>query len=168
MFVSRMSILGMLSHWLIGQTYDSPSPPLYIHTPTHIGTFTGVCPFADGFWIYPWKAHIKLFRIIRTLGNSLAVQWFGFQASTAGGMGLLLVRELRSHMLCSTAKKPQNIKYSWLDFKYIVFFKIVLKRIIFCLPSFQSHQCRTSRPECSQVYSDDFFFFACQAFQNQG
>ena len=44
------------------------------------------------------------------IGNSLVVQWLGLCASTAGDTGQSLVRELRSHMLCSTAKKKKRKK----------------------------------------------------------
>ena len=37
-------------------------------------------------------------------GNSLAVWWLGLCSSTAGGTGSILVRELRSCMLHSTAE----------------------------------------------------------------
>ena len=38
-------------------------------------------------------------------GTSFAVQWLILPASNAGGWVRSLVRELRSFMLCSTAKK---------------------------------------------------------------
>ena len=37
--------------------------------------------------------------------TSLAVQWLGLRASTAGGEGSILVGELRSRMLHGAAKK---------------------------------------------------------------
>ena len=42
---------------------------------------------------------------IRGLGTSLELQWLRLHHANAGGMGLSLVRELRSHMLCSKAKR---------------------------------------------------------------
>ena len=50
-------------------------------------------------------------------GDSLAVQWLGFQAFTAGGRVQSLAKKLRSHKLHSTAKKknyqpPNNTKYT--------------------------------------------------------
>ena len=38
------------------------------------------------------------------IGTSLVVQWLRLQATTAGGAGSSLVRELRSCMSCGTAK----------------------------------------------------------------
>ena len=40
----------------------------------------------------------------RTRGTSLVVQWLRLCACTAGGTGFILVKELRSHMLCGAAK----------------------------------------------------------------
>ena len=42
------------------------------------------------------------------LGNSLAVQWLGLHAFTAVVWVRSLVRELRSHKLCSAAKKQKQ------------------------------------------------------------
>ena len=42
------------------------------------------------------------------LGNSLAIQWLGLDALTAGAQVQSLVRELRSHKLCSGAKKQKT------------------------------------------------------------
>ena len=39
------------------------------------------------------------------MGNFLAVQWLGLGTSTAVAQVQSLVRELRSHKLCSVAKK---------------------------------------------------------------
>ena len=41
-------------------------------------------------------------------GNSLVVQWLGLLASTSGAVSSILVRELRSHMLCGVTKKKRN------------------------------------------------------------
>ena len=38
----------------------------------------------------------------------LMVQWLGLPASNAGGIGSILVRELRSYMLCKVGKKVFN------------------------------------------------------------
>ena len=38
-------------------------------------------------------------------GTSLLFQWLRLHAPTAGGLGSIPVRELRSHMLCGAAKK---------------------------------------------------------------
>ena len=43
--------------------------------------------------------------------NSLAVQWLGLCASTAGGTGSIPGRELRSRMLRGTAKKRNYAHY---------------------------------------------------------
>ena len=43
-------------------------------------------------------------------GTSLAVQWLRLCTSISGGAGSSLVRELRSHMPCSAAKKTQKQK----------------------------------------------------------
>ena len=41
-------------------------------------------------------------------GNSLAVQWLGLSAFTVGAWVQSLVRELKSHKLCSMAKKKKQ------------------------------------------------------------
>ena len=47
--------------------------------------------------------------------TSLAVQWLRRHASTvARGMVRFLVRELRSHMLCSIAKEKKNVYSSFI------------------------------------------------------
>ena len=44
------------------------------------------------------------------VGNSLAVQWLGLQASTAEGMVRPLVRELKSYMTQGHQKKKKKEK----------------------------------------------------------
>ena len=44
------------------------------------------------------------------VGNSLAVQWLGLQASTAEGMVRPLVRELKSYMTQDHQKKKKERK----------------------------------------------------------
>ena len=46
------------------------------------------------------------------VGNSLAVQWLGLQASTAEGMVRPLVRELKSYMTQGHQKKKRK-KRKW-------------------------------------------------------
>ena len=50
--------------------------------------------------------------IKKNIGTFLAVQWLRLHASTAGGVGLILGGKLRTHMLCSTAKKKEE-EYKW-------------------------------------------------------
>ena len=45
-------------------------------------------------------------------GTSLAIQWLRLCASNAGAQVQFLVRELRSCVLCDTAKKCNNNKKS--------------------------------------------------------
>ena len=42
-------------------------------------------------------------------GTSLAVQWLGLRALTAGGTGSSLAEELRSCMPCGMAKKKEGV-----------------------------------------------------------
>ena len=51
-----------------------------------------------------WKSEIK---VSEGLGNSLAIQWLGLFASTAGGTNLIPDQELRSHMPRGMAKKKK-------------------------------------------------------------
>ena len=41
------------------------------------------------------------------IGTSLAVQWLRLCTSTARVVGLILIRKLRSHMLCGPSKNPK-------------------------------------------------------------
>ena len=41
------------------------------------------------------------------IGTSLAVQWLRLCTSTVRVVGLILVRKLRSHMLCGPSKTPK-------------------------------------------------------------
>ena len=41
------------------------------------------------------------------IGTSLAVQWLRLCTSTMRVVGLILIRKLRSHMLCGPSKKPK-------------------------------------------------------------
>ena len=42
-------------------------------------------------------------------GTSPAVQWLRLHAFTAGGVGSIPVREIRSYILCSMAKKKKGM-----------------------------------------------------------
>ena len=52
--------------------------------------------------------------IQKASGNSLAVQWLGFQASTAGGVDLILVlgTKIPHAVRCSRKREKQNRIYA--------------------------------------------------------
>ena len=54
------------------------------------------------------KLQNQLIKLI--LGSSLVIQWLRLYASTTGGTDSILVRELRSHVLCGMAKTTTIIK----------------------------------------------------------
>ena len=51
---------------------------------------------------------LKVTLKVNGLGNSLVVQWLGLSAFIVGAQVQSLVRELRSHKLCSVAKRKKK------------------------------------------------------------
>ena len=65
-------------------------------------------------WNSKWYSHYEKHVVPQKLkhkGNSLAVQWLGLGAFTAGAQVQSLVRELRSHRPHIQSKKKKKIKH---------------------------------------------------------
>ena len=74
-----------------------------------------------------------LFRFFAHLGNSLAVQWLGLGTFIAGWAWVWsLVREPRSHMMCSAGKKKkQTNPKSFLKNQVVCFFCCWVIRVLY-------------------------------------